>query len=376
MMAALNSMASSVSPAKPEIHRDWVRLVADGPDLNQPRPRDRESILGEAVLAPQSVIGLLAGSFAAPVSQIWAGERIKDYLTAPDARRHLWHAWLSSERITFTPQNRMSADLAYDRLTFLKGRDLAIEAYGHQPPGLSKVLSRLGAEARTPEFYRALVRALSYGGAGAKFLQHAPKLADDVVFGLAALPAGLATKGVVELLKRSWVAPEALGFFTWTLSRLEALFGPGVSHSVLQAPKPLDAMWEVVLNLPFPKAPWSGTDQMVPISSLTQFRRIAAEFDNCLATSDRQRQAIVRVINGEQYFYEWKGEHPALLECRRVGDVGWYLQQVRGPNNRDVSQSTRDAISGTLAHVSFFCPVWEAQWSHYPLDDLLRGLDF
>lgn len=370
------SMARSDDPATPYRHRDWLRLVTDGASLNLPQQRGRADITEKGVSAPESIISLVAGSFADPVSQIWAGERIKDYLTAPDARRHLWHAWLSSERMTFTPRNRMSADLAYARLTFLKGRDLVLEAYGHQPPGLAKALSGLGAEARTPEFYRALMRALSTNGAGAKFLRHTHELSDEIVFGLAALPAGLATKGIVELLKRSRVAPKALGFFTWTLSRLETILGPGVSHSVLQAPNPLEALWEVVLNLPFPKAPWPGTDQLVPVTSRAELQEVAQKFENCLSDPDRQRQAVVTVLNGAKYFYIWMGKEPALLEFGRIGEIGWCVQQARGIKNRKISQATRDAISDVLTAVPIFCPIWEPGPRYYSEDELLRELEF
>lgn len=363
-MAAFNSMARSDETTALNTHWDWLRLVPNSSVSPLPKVNQQES-----------VIRLVAGSFAEPVSQIWSGERIKEYLTAPDARRHLWHVWLSSERMVFAASNCMSTDLAYGRLTFLKGRDLTIEAYGHQPPGLAKALSRLGAEARTPEFYRALVRALSTNGAGAKFLQHTPDLSDDLVLALSALPARLITKGFVKLLTRSQVAPEALGFFTWTLSRLETLLGPDVSHTVLKAPNPLEALWAAVLNLPFPKPPWSGTDGLTPITSKAELQDIAQKFENCLFDTFQHRYTVMEILNDKSYFFIKSGEEPVLLEFHRFGEIGWYLQQARGPKNRIISQSLRDEIMNALENVPIFCPIWKIGPVYYTGEDLLRGLE-
>ena len=103
--------------------------------------------------------------------QIWPGSRIADYLTAPDARRHIWHACLASECGTFSPVVN-DPDLLYSRLMSMRAKVLIVQAYGVRPRGITGTMRRLGPEARAPEIYRMIVRVLDEGAVGAKILIH------------------------------------------------------------------------------------------------------------------------------------------------------------------------------------------------------------
>ena len=85
-----------------------------------------------------------------------------EYLSAPDGRRHLWHACFASGHPSFRWQTAAAATRLYDRLTYAPGKELASEAYGDCPPGLLRCLGRLGAEPRSGYTYRALVQVLLY----------------------------------------------------------------------------------------------------------------------------------------------------------------------------------------------------------------------
>jgi hypothetical protein len=82
------------------------------------------------------------------------------YLTATDARRHVWHACLSSGAIAVYVRSPMSVESAYARLTYAKGKNLILQAYACGPAGVMRILGRLGTQARPPEVYRALATAL------------------------------------------------------------------------------------------------------------------------------------------------------------------------------------------------------------------------
>jgi hypothetical protein len=375
-MAALNCSADAGHTVT-TLERDWMPLTPIQPCLDPPSTsNDNKAGVPAAPPGKNSIVALVAGPFAAQVSQIWSGDRLKEYLTATDARRHVWHAWLASEAMAFHVRNPMTVELAYSRLTFAKGKDLILQAYACQPAGMIRTLGRLGTQARPPEIYRALVRALDMEGPGAKLLRHTSDLSDELILGVAALPAGLNVKPVLDLFKAGRIGFESIGFFTWTIARLEMLKGFRIVQSILSAPKPMEMMWMALQDFPFPRPPWPGDERLRPITTRLDLHRVAADFKNCLTTDQRQREAVLRVLNGSRYFYEWCGPEPALLEFCRIGPVGWYLVQARGRRNRNVPDQERDEILRRLSVAPSLCPTWN-WYSHYDEDltYLLAGLD-
>lgn len=375
-MAALNC-AADAGHTVTTLERDWMQLTPIQSCLDPPSTsNDNKAEIPAAPPGKNGIIALVAGSFATQVSQIWSGDRLKEYLTATDARRHVWHAWLASEAMAFRVRNPMTVELAYSRLTYAKGKDLIVQAYACQPAGIISTLGRLGTEARPPEIYRALVRALEMEGPSAKLLRHTSDLSDDLILGVAAIPVGLNVKPVLDLYKGGRIGFESIGFFTWAIARLAMLKGSRIAQSILSAPEPMKMMWEALQDFPFPEPPWPGDDHLRPITTRPDLQRVAAEFKNCLTTDRRQREAVLRVLNGGRYFYEWRGSEPALLEFCRIGPVGWYLVQARCRRNRNVPDHGRDEILRRLSVVSSFCPTWN--WHNHDDEDLtclLAGLD-
>ena len=51
----------------------------------------RRKVRKLAVALGNSVVELVAGRYVKAVNRIW-GTKVGEYLSAPDARRHLWHA--------------------------------------------------------------------------------------------------------------------------------------------------------------------------------------------------------------------------------------------------------------------------------------------
>jgi hypothetical protein len=278
--------------------------------------------------------------------------------------------------MAFPVCNSVSIELAYARLTYARGKDLISQAYACQPAGVIRTLGRLGTQARSPEIYRALVRTLDVNGPGAKLLRHSSDLPDELILGVSSIPAGLDMKPVLDLFRSGKIGFESVGFFTWTLTRLGALQGPQVVRAILSASKPMGMMWEVLQDFPFPDPPWPGDDLLRPVASRGDLQRVAADFKNCITTDHHQREAVLRVLNGGRYFYEWCGVKPALLEFARIGSVGWYLVQAKGRRNRDVPDQERDEILRRLSVAPSFCPTWN-WYSHHDEEviHLLGGLD-
>ena len=157
--------------------------------------------LAVALHVRNSVVELVAGRYVKAVNRIW-GAKVGEYLSAPDARRHLWHACFASGHPSFRWQTAAAATRLCDRLTYAPGKELAARAYGDCPPGLLRCLGRLGAEPRSTHAYRALVQVLQRGGPCAKALVHSTEIPDELIHAFATLPAGMASKRTIGLVMR------------------------------------------------------------------------------------------------------------------------------------------------------------------------------
>src|SRR4051794_33550507 len=106
-MATLDC-AAPLDPKLGDHERDWLRVTPAMPALDQKPLTQTEKQGSDAGPLASSIVALIAGPFAKEVGQIWPDQRIAEYLTATDARRHVWHAWLSSECIAFRVSNPIS----------------------------------------------------------------------------------------------------------------------------------------------------------------------------------------------------------------------------------------------------------------------------
>ncbi|SFD04560.1 hypothetical protein [Devosia psychrophila] len=310
-----------------------------------------------------SVLQLLAGEFEQQVRAIWAGNKLSEYLCATDARRHVWHSWLSGPLNNSLDRNRSSMALAHKLLTYTRGRDLIFHAYGIVPQGVMRALAKLGAVARSADVYKCLIKVLlANDKAVAKLMHHVPRIEDETIRGLAMLPPGMTTKSTLDLFRSGRVPGQALGYFCWTLRRLEQLAGAEVIAQILQAPVPLVEMRRVVLAMAFPEAPWPGTTELKPLRSESALYEAAAMFNNCLTGSRVRSDAVLKVLSGRCYFYLWEGEERALLRFEPLGTVGWYLEEIRGVQNRSLSPKTSAEIASTLTESAILAPVSSEDW--------------
>ena len=189
--------------------------------------------LAVALHEGNSVVELVAGRYVKAVNRIW-GTKVGEYLSAPDARRHLWHACFASGHPSFRWQTAAAATRLYDRLTYAPGKELAAQAYGDCPPGLLRCLGRLGAQPRSGSTYRALVQVLQRGGPCAKALVHSTEIPDELIHAFATLPAGMASKRTIGLVMRGQLSAGDLATFGWTVSRIRQLRDPEAYESVLR----------------------------------------------------------------------------------------------------------------------------------------------
>jgi hypothetical protein len=91
------------------------------------------------------------------------------------------------------------------------------------------------------------------------------------------------------------------------------------------------------------------------VTSRTALHRIGVELKNCLATPRWLAQAVLKVLNGTVYFYEWRGEQRALLQFVRLQDIGWYLEQIESVDGEDISEMSQKAVIETCLGSPVMC---------------------
>jgi hypothetical protein len=74
------------------------------------RPKRKSAEPNPVAPVKNSLVDHVASYFTDAVTQIWTEDLIGEYLAATDARRHVWHAWLSAKEQPFRLSNPMSAD--------------------------------------------------------------------------------------------------------------------------------------------------------------------------------------------------------------------------------------------------------------------------
>jgi hypothetical protein len=185
---------------------------------------------------------------------------------------------------------------------------------------------------------------------------HSPQLHDSLIHALATLPPAMNTKRLISLLSTGKIAPGDLAAFAWTAARIGQEKGPEVYRALISAKKPIDALVDVLVGAEFPQPPFAGTELLHPVTSRAHLQRIGDDFNNCLKHRYWASRAILKVINGARYFYEWRGDEPALLSFLQVQNVGWFLDEVEGANQDVVSEETRRDIMRAFAGAADLCP--------------------
>jgi hypothetical protein len=301
-----------------------------------------------------SVLSLLAGEFTPEILSIWGEYRVHEYLAAPDQRRHVWHCWLALRR---EGDFSVSVDPTYQVLTLTRSNAIIRDGYGCCPNGLLSALSRLGAEARRPEFYPALAGILTGGGEVAKLIHHSKEIDDRTVFALSSIPGDPTGRRIAEALLNRSVPEIWLGSLIWMIGRLRvALPDQDIEQTILSSTSPIRTTQRLISELPYPAPPFPMIDLLEPVTTAAHLASLAHEFGNCLTDRQRSMEASLAVQAGRQYFYHWRGEQPVLLAFSRFGNLGWTLREACGRRNQRVSFTTGLELKRALLSLRDVCP--------------------
>lgn len=310
---------------------------------------------GQTQFVSDNVLSLIAGPFAEQVSAIWAN-RIFEYLGATDRRRHLWHAWLSQN----TSRNlTQEVEEVYNFLSFAKSKIIASDGFGNTPAGFIPALGRLGATACQPAFYLALHRVLSIGGRVAKLIHHMQALDHETITMLASVPRDDLNAVIIQHLIDRSVEPSKIPAMLWMIGRLKTVIGGDVvDETVLSSGNPVLAVHQKISGLSFPISPWPEMGLLKPVTSAAHLRAIGHEHNNCLTDFHRLWDAVLSVLSRHCYFYEWRGEQPALIMFNQFAGLGWVITEAYSKNSRRLAPKTRAEIGDLIFANPNICPVW------------------
>ncbi len=218
---------------------------------------------------------------------------------------------------------------------------------GTPPPGLRGVFDRLPPRVMPRESYVRLARLFADAGA-AKLLAHAEAVDERFIDLLFALPPGLRCPAIARLHDCCPTLdglPQGLAFLA---SRGPVKDLDAFARQLGRCRNPR-AFATIVRNvaeaLPLPDTlPPQRIGAATRIDDPRQIRNLARRWRNCLAGY------VDGIDGGECAFYLWQSNDvQAGCLVRRRGRLGWFLDEIKGPRNREPSSPHLRQIMDTFA---------------------------
>lgn len=292
----------------------------------------------------------VAGEFSSSILTIWGENCIAEYIIAPATHRHVWHAVLS------VTVSRLPIEIDMRNwLTKSRRKELLRVAFGTCPPGMISLLSKLGPCAETPEFYNAVHAALSRRDILTQTLHHAKKIDARAVLLIAKLPSERLAVNFANYMLRSRGFNVAIEEYLWLAKRIT---DPRQIERLLNddsgSRDPVVALRKAISKRPFPAAPWS-IPEFIPIKTGEELQDIARQLGNCLTDRNYFYDSCINAQAGNSYYYRTRGDNFLLLKFSKFGNLGWYLDECSGRQNRKPKKEEIDQITQATCH---FDNIW------------------
>src|SRR6185437_15849282 len=209
--------------------------------------------------------------------------------------------------------------------------DILDRFLGRRPIGIKRALAHLPQTVLARENYRHLVDLLEHRDS-AKLLHHIDDIDDGTISALHSAPAAL-RKIAMATAKGCCHRVEGLG------DGLQFLVSRGAAASfdalvadltnMTQPPQLIARVKALVASLPMPEQlPPRQIGKARRLDHPTEIRRLAKTWNNCLATYAR------RIDDGGCAIYLWEdSQSPAACLLDRCGRFGWFIEDVKGPQN-------------------------------------------
>jgi hypothetical protein len=225
-----------------------------------------------------------------------------------------------------------------------KTRELLEEALGPVPPRFERFLDRLGLRLRGLEFYQTWAAELSADKRLAIFLtSSSTRLTETKLRGLLLLPPDLRTPRMMARVTCPDDVALAERLIRMICERCPEVRAEQVRQSLARTEAdPDDWLNEWLWEAELPRAPFPARGKLHPFTSGQEMRRAGRHFKNCLG------DMIDEAIAGERAFYLWQDRPSAIVALKRVGVLGWVLDEVKLSRNRKPSRAMFAEIEACL----------------------------
>lgn len=234
------------------------------------------------------------------------------------------------------------ADLLGQRLG-----DVLVRLRPAVPAGLKGVVRRLPNRVLNPGSYRLLLSLMADPDV-ARLLAHGPEIDDRRLQALADTPPALRPVAMATMEGELDALVGLTESLAWLAARRTETSDEGLIADLAgrRQPRQLVArLRRLVEDLPVPQiGPPDVVGAARRIDSPPEVRQLAKAWRNCLVTFQH------RIDDGRCVVYRWPAPvGPALALVERHGRLGWFLEQVKGPNNRDLPAEALEVVEDEFA---------------------------
>jgi hypothetical protein len=221
---------------------------------------------------------------------------------------------------------------------------------GRCPAGIKRALNILPFRVMPPENYRCLVELLANPDT-AKLLQHAPSIDSSKIKALHGIPAPLRNPFMVHALERHDGASGFSNGLHLLVERGAASSFDALVHELSSASQPgqlFAKLRDIVEALPLPPIalPPAQVGEARRLDQAVTIRALAKSWQNCLGSYLNDINAGICAV------YLWQDSHAtAACSVRKYGRLGWFLEQVKGPQNVDVEPGQLAIIRSAFSEV-------------------------
>lgn len=263
-------------------------------------------------------------------------------------RRHVFLAVLARLDADGTLDSLPEGERAglLERLLTRRNADLITAAYGSNPPGFLRLVTRLGDVARGKRFYLDLHQLLCEG----------PALAAPLIAATGREPI---TDELLDMLMHLPRVPEAVtvadrfpdrGRLETFLLIYQTLTGQNdlLAEHIARMSKgetPDRIIEQLYLSRPFPEPVLPVHPEFSHIADGYTLIDTAKRFRNCL------RNYVAEALRGERQYYIWRkpGQPDVVFEICKDAPFGWYLSEARHEKNAKLNSAMSADLCQSLA---------------------------
>jgi len=253
-------------------------------------------------------------------------EHLSDLIHLSRTRMHLIGAAIA--HVEGTPSSELTEVL------FRESAEMILDAtLGHRPSGLKRAMSVMPSFLMEAESYRGLVKLLAEPDA-ARLIFHTFEIQDSTIKAMSDVPAPL--RRVVFSMHENIgdMSSFSRGLRCIAMRSGKLSFDQLVAE-LARARQPnqlLAKLKSIVESLPLPDAlPPARVGHAERIDSGRQLRALGRKWGNCL------EGYVWNVEHGQCAIYLWRDVGlQAACSVTRSGRLGWFLDEVKGPENTDL----------------------------------------